>query len=368
MPIPTVNMNKSRRYIVIFSIVAVAIASGAAGLYLQRNAGKPAATTQIAKPHAESISAQAGGQGSAEYNGKLRKLDDAQADAALKGGQSFVATPIGEKHPVVVKKEPQKIEKPKVATVKTAPIQKTRPDTINKRMLEDLAALDAKLSSVSAGTGQIVYQMDFSKELPKETTVQLPPLTQEKSIETEIDLKPGDLLYAVIDTGVNSDIPSAVMATIAQGKYRNTRMLGSFQRHDERMVLAFSRAILPNGKSIQLEAYAIDPNTSEASVASSVDTHFFSRWGGLVASAFLEGLGNAKRFSGATSTMYGYGNNAGDQMVWNNYSPQDQAWIAAGKVGEKASKIFDRNFDRPPTVRLESGAPVGILILNIKDK
>ena len=57
-----------------------------------------------------------------------------------------------------------------------------------------------------------------------------------------------------------------------------------------------------------------------------------------------------------------------DQMVWNTYSVEDQAWIAAGKVGEKAGKIFEKNFDRPPTVRLESGTPVGVLVLNVKGR
>jgi len=181
-------------------------------------------------------------------------------------------------------------------------------------------------------------------------------------------VKPGDLLYAIIDVGVNSDVPSAVLATVTSGTYRNARLTGSFQRHDERLVLAFNRIILPSGETIQVESYAVDPTTSEASVASSVDTHFFSRWGGLVASAFLEGLGTAKRYSGAQSTIYGYGNDVTDQMVWNTYSVSDQAWIAAGKVGEKAGKIFERNFDRPPTVRLESGTPVGVLVMNVKDR
>ncbi len=54
-------------------------------------------------------------------------------------------------------------------------------------------------------------------------------------------------------------------------------------------------------------------------------------------------------------------------MVWNSYSPEDQAWIAAGKVGEKAGKIFEKGFERPPTVYLESGTPVGVLVLNVKE-
>ena len=72
--------------------------------------------------------------------------------------------------------------------------------------------------------------------------------------------------------------------------------------------------------------------------------------GRLVASAFLEGLGTAKRYSGSQSTIYGYGNDVTDQMVWNTYSVEDQAWIAAGKVGEKAGKSLRKiSTDLPPS-------------------
>lgn len=350
-------------------IVCIAVGAFAIAVFLFREPSLPPSTAQIAKSRPDAISGQAGGQGSDEYNKKLREHDDKNANEALKSGQSFISTPTGNKKPVVGKKDNSPPPPPVVAKVKTTPVRQPRQDnSLLKRMMEDLAALDARLSSVSAGAGRIEYQKDFSRDVaPASAEKNIVPVKNDESGPTP-DLKPGDLLYAIIDTGVNSDVPSVVMATVAQGKYRNARMLGSFQRHDERMVLAFTRAILPSGQSFQIEAYAVDPDTSEASVASSVDTHFFSRWGGLIASAFLEGLGSAKKFSGATSTMYGYGNNASDQMVWDNYSPEDQAWIAAGKVGEKASKIFEKNFDRPPTVYLESGSPVGILILNVKDR
>ena len=130
------------------------------------------------------------------------------------------------------------------------------------------------------------------------------------------------------------------MATIAWGKYRDARLLGGFQRHDERMILVFNRAVLASGQSFQLEAYAVDPQTSEASVASSVDTHSLQSLGRTDRFRLSRRPWQRKRYSGASSTVYGNGNNASDQMVWNNYSPQDQAWIAAGKVGEKGFKNF----------------------------
>ncbi len=155
---------------------------------------------------------------------------------------------------------------------------------------------------------------------------------------------------------------------LPRGKYRDARLLGGFQRHDERMILVFNRAVLASGQSFQLEAYAVDPQTSEASVASSVDTHFFSRWGGLIASAFLEGLGSAKdiaarqALSMAMATMQVTRWSGIITALKTRHGLQPERWA------KKASKIFEKNFDRPPTVHLESGTTVGILILNVKGK
>ncbi len=365
------STEKKRRFIM-FALLGVALAAvivvGSMMLFAPQ---KPPASASLATARTDAVKGQAGGEGSEEYNKKLEAHDQQKANSALAAGESFIPTPVGTKTPTVTRKTDTAPPPPPVAPPRVAPVQPPRTDnTLQKRMMEDLAALDAKLSSVSVEQGKIVFVHDFSKDKPLPAPAAV-AADGENTPATVLALRPGDLLYAVIDTGVNSDVPSAVMATVASGKLKNARLLGKFQRFEERLVLAFSRVILPDGSDAQIEGYAVDPATSEASVASSVDTHFFSRWGGLVASAFLEGLSNAKKYSGAQSTVYGgYGggmnNQATDQMVWNTYSPTDQAWIAAGKVGEKAGKIFEKNFDRPPTVYLESGAAVGIFVLNVK--
>jgi len=361
------STEKKRRFI-LFCLLGLALAAGiVVACFLLFTPQRPAANSMIAGTRAEAVKGQAGGEGSDEYNRKLEKHDEQKANAALTAGESFIPTPIGNRSPLLTQKPTTPPPPPVVAPPRVAPVQPQRSnDGLLKRMMEDLAALDNKLTAVSAGSGNIVYLYDFSKDaraIPVEK-----PITADTPVASAMSVKPGDMLYAVVETGVNSDVPSAVMATVAVGPYKGARLLGKFQRFEERLVLAFTRAILPSGADLQLEAYAVDPATSEASVATSVDTHFFSRWGGLIAASFLEGLGTAKKFSGAQSTLYGSAAGLADQMVWNTYSPEDQAWIAAGKVGEKASRIFERNFDRPPTVYLEQGTPVGILILNVKGR
>ena len=361
---------EKRRRLILFSLLGISLAvSILLASFFLFSPEKPSATASLTSARTDAISGRAGGEGSAEYNQKLKEHDARQADNALKAGESFVPTPVGQKKSVVGKKEDTPPAPPPVAPVRTTPPQTLRTDnTMLKRMMDDLAALDTKLSAFSAGEGKIVYLRDVSDATKPVAAPAEKIVAPASDTPPAVTLKPGDLLYAIVDVGVNSDVPSAVLATVMSGTYRNARLMGNFQRHDERLVLVFNRAVLPSGETVQLEAYAVDPSTSEASVASSVDTHFFSRWGGLIASAFLEGLGSAKRYSGAQSTIYGYGNDTTDQMVWNEYSLEDQAWIAAGKVGEKAGKIFEKGFDRPPTVRLESGTPVGVLVLNVKGR
>ncbi len=362
------STERKRRFILYCLLGAIVAAIILAVCFMLFSPQKPASTSTVATPRSEAVKGQAGGEGSEEYNRKLEQHDEAQANAALNAGESFIPTPVGSKSSIVTPKAPPPPPPaPVVAQPRVVQVQAPRNDGMLKRMMEDIAALDDKLTAVSAGTGNIAYQYDFSRDA-EVAPVEKPAIQATAAVlNSGMAVKPGDMLYAVVETGVNSDVPSAVMATVAVGPYKNARLLGKFQRFEERLVLAFSRVILPSGEDLQIEAYAVDPSTSEASVATSVDTHFFSRWGGLIAASFLQGLGEAKRYSGAQSTIYGAANGeTSDQMVWNTYSPADQAWIAAGKVGEKVGEVFERNFERPPTVYVEQGTPVGVLILSVK--
>ena len=362
-----VSTEKKRRFL-LFCLLALAIGAGIILVsFVLLSPEQQSANSMIAGKRTEAVKGQAGGDGSEEYNRKLETHDEQKANEALRAGESFIPTPVGQKSSIVTQRPAAPPPPPAVAQPRVAAPPPPRNDNALKRMMEDLAILDAKLTSVSAGEGKIVYLCDFSREQRVAPPGQN-PIRPDFSDEAGLDgVKPGDLFYAVVETGVNSDVPSAVMATVASGPYKNSRLLGRFQRFEERLVLSFSRIILPTGEDLQLEAYAVDPATSQASVATSVNTHFFSRWGGLVAASFLEGIGTAKRYSGAQSSVYA-GVDASDQMIWNTYSPADQAWIAAGKVGERAARIFERGFDRPPTVYLEQGTAIGVLILNVKTR
>ncbi|MDR2611359.1 MAG: DotG/IcmE/VirB10 family protein [Deltaproteobacteria bacterium] len=174
-------------------------------------------------------------------------------------------------------------------------------------------------------------------------------------------LGPGSVLYAVTDLALDSDLPSPVVATVAEGPLKGAKALGSFRLSGEGLAIAFTRIVPPGGPEIRVEAVGIDPDASRPSVRASVDTHFWERWGSLAAASFIEGLGRAAE--GRRTRVYV----SGDAVVEDGAgkTARDLALEAAGKVGERAAVQVERGFDRPPTVTVRAGEHVGILLLSV---
>ena len=169
----------------------------------------------------------------------------------------------------------------------------------------------------------------------------------------------GEVLYAVNEIAVNSDVPGPIVAQVIQGPLKGGKFLGSFKRHDEQLLLEFEQFSF-NNETIQIEAYAVDPSTAGVAVRSDVDNHYLSRWGGLIGASFLEGFADAVKYSG----METYVQDGAIVQSYPEYSFNNQMWIAAGNVGEKLAVPMLQNFYRPPTVFLDPGIGLGILIIS----
>lgn len=174
-------------------------------------------------------------------------------------------------------------------------------------------------------------------------------------------LKVGDILQAVNRVSLDSDAPGPAMVEVVTGPYKGAKVVGSFQRLNEHLVLKFSELAAKDGSIYTIEGYAIDPKTDRTAVRSNVDRHLLARWGGLVAASFLEGFGDAVSRSGTSSYASAYGSG----LFVPNYDLRDETWIAAGKVGERVANVMDRNFNQVPTVTLDSGTLMGVLLLRL---
>ena len=176
-------------------------------------------------------------------------------------------------------------------------------------------------------------------------------------------IRAGDILFAVLDTGINTDEKGPIMASIVNGKYRGAKLMGNIQvsSDHESVKLKFNRMIMPQWrKSQSISALAIDPETAHTALASSVNHHYLVRFGSLIASSFLEGLGKAIKNSGKTSVS----SQGQTTQTTQDFNAAESALIGLGEVGKKMSSSAKKEFNRKPTVKVDAGTALGVLFMN----
>lgn len=179
-------------------------------------------------------------------------------------------------------------------------------------------------------------------------------------------IRAGDMLFAVIDTSVDSDEPSPILATVVSGKLKGAKLIGSFNlpSNGDKMVITFNTMSVPGtAGATPINAYAIDVNTTRTALSSRTNHHYLMRYGSLFASSFLEGLGNAIQTAGTTITVGGTGGNTNTTVTSTRPGTVtlENAVIALSTVGKSWGQQAQQNMNRPTTVQVFSGTAVGIL-------
>ena len=178
-------------------------------------------------------------------------------------------------------------------------------------------------------------------------------------------IKAGTVMYAVLDTAINSDENTPIMAHVVQGPLKGAKLLGQFTREDKKVLINFNLVSVPKyPKSIGVNAVAIDPDTARTAVSGLVNNHYLLRYGTLFASAFLQGISDAIQTSGSTTSCPGgVGSIFGCTTVHDKLNTSQQVAVGLGKVGQQYSDKLGDNFDTPPTIKIPGGTGIGILLM-----
>ena len=337
--------------------------------------------------------APTGGSSTPSYDKKLKEYNRQEFDKAKSSGQSHIPTVgsqdkergkdilINDEKNSTEKNKPE--EKPKKKTHESLNIgsKKRAKSNINsekrrKRMEELQKIYVEEMKSIWQGaynqpTKQqvLVYSKGSAENHGKlqqkkdGNTKRKKLLRKEKNQDRPSPLKTGEVLYAVNDIEVNSDVPGKVRATILSGEHKDGVFLGSFSRHKKDLILEFSKFITEDGASYDVDAVGIDPDVPKSAIQSRVNNRTFQRWGGLIAASFISGLSDAVENSGLKTVVTGEGTVTSSTP---EYTAKQQAMIATGNVADKLEQKASKYFDRPPTVYLDSGEPLGILVVNAK--
>jgi type IV secretion system protein VirB10 len=171
-------------------------------------------------------------------------------------------------------------------------------------------------------------------------------------------LQAGSIIPAALITGIRSDLPGQITAQVTQNVYdsptgrillipQGSRLIGDYDADvafgQSRVLLAWNRLILPDGRSIVLERQpAADPR-GFAGLQDATDYH----WGGVLKAALV-------------STLLGVGSEAGsggdgDLARAIRRGTQD----SVNRTGEQ---IVSRELNVRPTLTIRPGTPVRVLV------
>jgi len=169
----------------------------------------------------------------------------------------------------------------------------------------------------------------------------------------------GQTFYSVLQIGVNTDEISPVRAvTVQKGLLEGAVLTGEPVRTGEKAKIQFTNMSW-KGKSYSVTAIALDPETYRSSLADGVDNHTFERYSKLAIASFVDGYADALQDSQTTT------NSDGSSSTKTSALPNaaDQMKMGIGKIGEKFSPIFEKEFDRAPTVTVEPNKSIIVMFM-----
>jgi len=335
---------------------------------------------------------QVGGKATPDYNAALSEHSAAKAVEAEKSGSSYIPPPTNNNDQIDAVLKPVVQPAPEATKVQPRSQQEIQNDLQQAQQLKQVmkASLDmiAKGMELQPQETQSYIKVDQKTSSDTSDTLSKGEILRANNnpiggngttVNTEAIRLPGgvhsgSILYATNDIKLNSDGKNPVVrATVASGPLKNYVALGSFVNGGESLALSFSRLVSPDGHEYKIEAYGIDPTIPEANIASDVDHHYLQRWGAFSASAFLTGFANATQMAGTSSVGYGapVSNNGvtpgltGGLTSVPMYSMLSKGIIAMGSVGTQVGTELRKDINRPATVTLDPGVPMGILIISV---
>ena len=172
----------------------------------------------------------------------------------------------------------------------------------------------------------------------------------------------GNIIPASLITGIRSDLPGQITAQVTENVFdsptgrfllipQGTRLIGVYDSQiafgQSRVLLVWTRLIMPNGRSIVLERQPGADTAGYAGLEDDVDNH----WGALFKAALL-------------STLLGVGSELGAGSDTGNNGDIIQALRhgASDSLNQTGQRVVQRNLNIQPTLTIRPGFPVSVIV------
>lgn len=171
----------------------------------------------------------------------------------------------------------------------------------------------------------------------------------------------GTVIPAALITGIRSDLPGQITAQVTENVYdsptgrvrlipQGARLVGVYDSHvsfgQSRVLLVWTRLIMPNGRSIVLERQPGTDTAGYSGLEDQVDHH----WKELLGAAAL-------------STLLGVGSEFGSAADSGSNAAVLQAFRlgAATSINQTGQQVVRRNLNKQPTITIRPGFQVRVI-------
>lgn len=167
-----------------------------------------------------------------------------------------------------------------------------------------------------------------------------------------IKIYPGDTKLGLLFTQINSDDVGFAVARIVSGPLSGAQLFGQIETNIRAKTvrlmfnqMSFREVVYP------IEAMAVDPVTKRPGLADDVNNHYFSRYASLIASGVLSKYADTLQDEETkTNSLTGEETTSSSAIT-----DEKERWMyAIGKSLDPASQEMAKNFNRPPTITVES--------------
>jgi type IV secretory pathway VirB10-like protein len=171
----------------------------------------------------------------------------------------------------------------------------------------------------------------------------------------------GTVIAASLMTGLNSDLPGLVIAQVTENVYdsvsgahllvpQGARLIGKYDSDvaygQRRALVVWTRLILPNGASIDIDNLPATDPAGYAGLEDEVDAHTLE---------LAKGIGLASILGLATQNGFVGTRGESELLKYLRQTAQQSA-------GTASQHLVERDLDRQPTIRVRPGYPLRILV------
>lgn len=177
-------------------------------------------------------------------------------------------------------------------------------------------------------------------------------------------LRAGTVIPGMLITSVSSELPGEIVGQVSRNVYdsrtqrqllipKGSRLIGSYENQvaagQGRLLVAWTRLILPDGRSMRLPGLALADPQGNAGAKGKVDNHWRRVFGNAL---LLSAIGAGVQLSQPAQANVRAAPSAGQ--------------VAAGAVGQELStvalEILRRGMDVTPTITIPAGQPFNVLL------